>query len=59
MKMIELSCKIKYLQENSMIYVKDRKTGQLFDPWRYLGPKRRKLLFPGQAFGDRADPGFG
>ena len=27
-----------------MIHVKDRKTGQLFDPWRYLGPKRRKLM---------------
>jgi hypothetical protein len=27
-----------------MIYSKDRKTGQLFDQWRYLGPKRRKLL---------------
>jgi hypothetical protein len=25
-------------------YTKDRKTGQLFDQWRYLGPKRRKLL---------------
>jgi len=24
--------------------IKDRKTGQLFDQWRYLGPKRRKLL---------------
>src|SRR3990170_3971368 len=27
-----------------MYYTKDRKTGQLFDQWRYLGPKRRKLL---------------
>ena len=27
-----------------MFYIKDRKTGQLFDQWRYLGPKRRKLL---------------
>jgi hypothetical protein len=27
-----------------MFHIKDRKTGQLFDPWRYLGPKRRKLL---------------
>ena len=24
--------------------IKDRKTGQLFDQWRYMGPKRRKLL---------------
>jgi len=27
-----------------MFHIKDRKTGQLFDPWRFLGPKRRKLL---------------
>jgi hypothetical protein len=27
-----------------MVHVRDRKTGRLFDPWAYLGPKRRKLL---------------
>ena len=27
-----------------MFHIKDRKTGQLFDQWCYLGPKRRKLL---------------
>jgi len=27
-----------------MITVKDHQTGRLFDPWDYLGPKRRKLL---------------
>ena len=27
-----------------MITVKDHSTGRLFDPWAYLGPKRRKLL---------------
>jgi len=27
-----------------MFHIKDRKTGQLFDQRRYLGPKRRKLL---------------
>src|SRR4030043_199438 len=27
-----------------MFYSKDRKTGQLFDQWYYLGPKRRKLM---------------
>lgn len=27
-----------------MFHIKDRKTGQLFDQWRYLGPKRRKLM---------------
>ncbi len=44
MKMLDYPCKIKYLQGNHMFHIKDRKTGQLFDPWRYLGPKRRKLL---------------
>ena len=32
-----------------MITVKDHRTGQLFDPWDYLGPKRRKLLETGWA----------
>jgi len=27
-----------------MFYTKDHKTGYIFDPWKYLGPKRRKLL---------------
>jgi hypothetical protein len=27
-----------------MIRIKDHKTGYIFDPWGYLGPKRRKLL---------------
>ena len=27
-----------------MFHVQDRRTGSLFDPWAYLGPKRRKLL---------------
>jgi hypothetical protein len=27
-----------------MVNIKDRFTGQLFDPWRHLGTKRRKLL---------------
>lgn len=27
-----------------MIQIKDHKTGYIFDPWDYLGPKRRKLL---------------
>ena len=27
-----------------MLNVKDHKTERFFDPWRYLGPKRRKLL---------------
>ena len=27
-----------------MIRIKDHKTGYIFDPWDYLGPKRRKLM---------------
>ena len=27
-----------------MIYTKNHKMGYLFDPWEYLGPKRRKLM---------------
>ena len=27
-----------------MFHVRDRRTGSLFDPWAYLGPKRRRLL---------------
>jgi hypothetical protein len=42
--MVELSYKINYLQGKRVFHTKDRKTGQLFDQWRYLGPKRRKLL---------------
>ena len=42
--MIEYSCKYNQLQENRMFHIKDRKTGQLFDQWNHLGPKRRKLL---------------
>lgn len=44
LQVVEYSCKFNYLQGNHMFYTKDRKTGQLFDQWRYLGPKRRKLL---------------
>lgn len=27
-----------------MFHTKDHKTGYIFDPWRHLGPKRRRLL---------------
>jgi len=27
-----------------MIHIRDHQTGYLFDPWDYLGPKRKKLL---------------
>ena len=43
-QMIEYPCKYNCLQDNRMFHIKDRKAGQLFDQWRYLGPKRRKLL---------------
>jgi hypothetical protein len=42
--MIEDWCILNELQENDMIYTKEYKTGYLFDQWKYLGPKRRKLL---------------
>ena len=32
-----------------MFHVRDRRTGSLFDPWAYLGPRRRKLLDPSWA----------
>jgi len=35
---------INMLQVKYMIHTKDHKTGYLIDPWRHLGPKRRKLL---------------
>ncbi len=44
LQVVEYSCKFNYLQGKHMFHIKDRKTGQLFDQWRYLGPKRRKLL---------------
>jgi len=27
-----------------MIFIKDHKQAELFDPWRFLSPKRRQLL---------------
>ena len=35
---------INTLQVKYMIHTKDHTTGYLIDPWRHLGPKRRKLL---------------
>ena len=35
---------IKDLKENGMIHIRDHQTVYLFDPWDYLGPKRKKLL---------------
>ena len=35
---------INMLQGIHMIHTKDHKTGYLIDPWRHLGPKRRKMM---------------
>ena len=42
--MLQISCKIKVLHGDYMIYAKDHKQGYLLDPWDYLGPKRRILM---------------
>ena len=35
---------INYLKVNDMIHKRDHRTPYLFDPWDYLGPKRKKLI---------------
>lgn len=35
---------IDYLKVKAMIHTRDHQTPYLFDPWDYLGPKRKKLL---------------
>ena len=35
---------INYLKVNDMIHKRDHRTPSLFDPWDYLGPKRKKLI---------------
>lgn len=35
---------INSLQVDDMIHTRDHQTSYMFDPWGYLGPKRRKLL---------------
>ncbi len=42
--MVKYICNINKLQVKTMIYAKNHKQGDLFDPWTHLGPKRRKLL---------------
>ena len=39
-----ITSKSNRLLVESMVNIKDHKTGRLFDPWGHLGPKRRKLL---------------
>lgn len=43
-KVVQSTPEINNLQVDAMIYTKDHKTAYLFDPWEYLGPKRRKLM---------------
>ena len=35
---------INHIGDHLMIHTRDHKTAYMFDPWEYLGPKRRKLL---------------
>ena len=35
---------IDYLKVKAMIHTRDHQTVYLFDPWDYLGPKRKMLL---------------
>jgi hypothetical protein len=42
--MVIYTCNFNKLQVETMINVKNHKQGDLFDPWRHLGPKRRRLL---------------
>jgi hypothetical protein len=42
--MIRISSKFKKLGTEEMIHTKDHKTSYIFDPWHFLGRKRRRLL---------------
>jgi hypothetical protein len=42
--MLQISPAIKILGAREMIHTKDHKTGYIFDPWHFLGRKRRRLL---------------
>jgi hypothetical protein len=41
---IEIGSTINNLWEEGVIRIKNHKQGNLFDPWSFLGPKRRQLL---------------
>jgi hypothetical protein len=43
-KVIPFSSTIKALEAEEMIHTRDHKTAYLFDPWHFLGQKRRKLM---------------
>ena len=42
--MVVFACKNNNLQGEGMFHVKNHKQGNIFDPWNYLGPKRRDSL---------------
>jgi hypothetical protein len=42
--MIQISSTIKTLEAEEMIHTRDHKTTYIFDPWHFLGQKRRKLM---------------
>jgi hypothetical protein len=42
--MIQIFPTIKILEAEAMIHVRDHKTAYIFDPWHFLGEKRRKLM---------------
>ena len=41
---IGFSPTIKMLEAEEMLYTKDHKTAYIFDPWHFLGRKRRRLM---------------
>jgi len=43
-KVIQISFIIKMLEAEEMIYTRDHKTAYIFDPWHFLGQKRRRLM---------------
>jgi hypothetical protein len=43
-KVIHFSPTIKALEPKEMIHTRDHKTAYIFDPWHFLGQKRRKLM---------------
>lgn len=42
--MVEISSHINSIGAIDLIHIKDHKQGYLFDPWHYIGPKRRRRM---------------
>ena len=42
--MIGISSTIERLGEEEMIFTREHKTAYIFDPWHFLGQKRRRLM---------------